>query len=83
MTFPPLGGIILLESELNTMKKMYNVNAPKQKSNKIKIDKKDLHLRNELHFMACQNSNVAYVAKDKSKVIPRKQKYKERFTNYE
>ena len=58
------------------MKKMCVVNQPKQKSNNIKIKREDLHLRNELHFMACQNSNVAYVAKDKSKVIPRKQKYK-------
>ena len=58
------------------MKKMYNVNAPKQKNNKMTIKSSDLKLRNELHFLACQNSNVAYVAKDKSKVIPRKQKYK-------
>lgn len=58
------------------MKKMYQTNVPKQKNNKMSIKVSDLHLRNELHFRACQNSNVAYVAKDKSKVIPRKQKYK-------
>lgn len=58
------------------MKKMYSVNAPKQKNNKMTIKSSDLKLRNELHFLACQNSNVAYVAKDKSKVIPRKQKYR-------
>ena len=56
------------------MKKMYQTNEPKEKKMVIKVS--DLHLRNELHFRACQNSNVAYISKDKSKMIPRKQKYK-------
>lgn len=54
------------------MKKLYIVNQPKQPTKKVIKAK----VRNELHFMACLNSNVAYVSKDKSKVIPRKQKYK-------
>lgn len=57
------------------MKKMYQVNEPKEKNNKITIKNSDLHLRNELHFQACL-SNIAYVAKNKKKIIPRKQKYK-------
>lgn len=57
------------------MKKMYQVNQPKE-NKKMTIKASDLHLRNELHFRACLNSNVAYVAKDKTKIIPRKQKYK-------
>lgn len=48
----------------------------KNKSFTIVIKKQDLHLRNELHFNACLNSNVAYVEKNKKKLIPRKQKYK-------
>ena len=56
------------------MKKMYQTAQPKDKKIIIKVG--DLHLRNELHFRACQNSNVAYISKDKSKIIPRKQKYK-------
>lgn len=56
------------------MKKMYNT-IEKKTANKIIIKSKDLKVRNELHFNACVNS-IAYVSKDKSKVIPRKQKYK-------
>ena len=47
----------------------------KIKSNKFTIKPQDLHLRNELHFQACQQTNVAYVSKNKKKIIPRKQKY--------
>lgn len=57
------------------MKKMYQTNQPKE-NKKMVIKVGDLHLRNELHFRACQNSNVAYIGKDKKKIIPRKQKYK-------
>ena len=66
--------IIFIESEAIAMKKMYQTKQPVNK--KIIITANDSKVRNELHFMACQNHNVAYVAKDKSKVIPRKQKYK-------
>lgn len=58
------------------MKKLHQVNAISKKDNSIKIKKEDIHLRNELHFRACQNNNIAYVSKDKTKIIPRKQKYK-------
>lgn len=60
------------------MKKMYSTNAPKSRADKMKMTIKidQTKIRNELHFLNCQNSNVAYVAKDKSKIIPRKQKYK-------
>lgn len=58
------------------MKKMYTTTQPKKDTNKMIIKASDLKVRNELHFKACQNSNVAYVSKDKSKVIPRKRKYK-------
>lgn len=47
----------------------------KKKSMTITIKAKDLHPRNELHFMACLMNNT-YIQKDKKKIIPRKQKYK-------
>jgi len=60
------------------MAKMYEVNQekfnkPKHKKIIIKLPK--VKHRNELHFMACKD-NVSYVEKDKTKIIPRKQKYK-------
>ena len=41
-----------------------------------KKNKKTPFARNELHFATCLASNVAYTSKDKTKIIPRKQKYK-------
>lgn len=57
------------------MKRMHNT-VTSQKSNKITIHVDKSKVRNELHFNACLNSNVAYIEKNKKKVIPRKQKYK-------
>lgn len=53
---------------------MYQVQQKQDK--KMIIKASDLKVRNELHFNNCLNKNVAYVSKDKSKIIPRKQKYK-------
>lgn len=58
------------------MKKMYNTTKPKAKNNRITISIDQSKVRNEMHFLNCLNSNVAYVSKDKKKIIPRKQKYK-------
>jgi len=63
------------------MAKMYEVNQekynqPKHKKIIIKLPK--TKVRNELHFMACRD-NISYVAKDKTKIIPRKRKYKENY----
>lgn len=57
------------------MKKMVQTLPPKNKKIIVKVEKPKL--RNELHFNACLNSNVAYIEKNKKKIIPRKQKYKE------
>lgn len=60
------------------MKRMYETQPTKKVNNTITIKASDLHLRNELHFQACLMNN-AYVQKNKKKVIPRKQKYKNIF----
>ncbi len=62
------------------MKRIYNTQKPKDNKIIITIDKKPK--RNKLHFQVCKNSNVAYISKDKSKIIPRKQKYKKSIDNY-
>lgn len=58
------------------MKRMYKTEEIKDNRIIISIDRSKLNKRNELHFAACQNSNVAYVSKNKKRIIPRKQKYK-------
>lgn len=62
------------------MKKMYSIDKKQfeKKEDKIVITKNDLHLRNYLHFQA-QLQNVSYLSKNKKKIIPRKQKYKEKY----
>ena len=65
------------------MKKMYNINPDSyNKSKKIIIKLPKPKVRNLLHLQN-QQSNMAYVEKDKTKIIPRKQKYKESFKDYE
>lgn len=61
---------------------MYQVDKKKfeKKKNTIHIGKPK-KVRNELHFMACRDT-FSYVAKDKKKIIPRKQKYKEKYLDY-
>lgn len=56
---------------INTDKNFYE-----KRSKKTIIKVEPSNKRNLLHFEACQNSNVAYVSKNKKKIIPRKQKYK-------
>ena len=56
------------------MKKMYNTSIKQDKKMVVKADTQKV--RNELHFLNCFNSNMAYVSKNKKRIIPRKQKYK-------
>lgn len=57
------------------MKKMHITSEPKTKKQNVVVKFGDLRLRNELHFQACLANNC-YVAKNKKRIIPRKQKYK-------
>lgn len=57
------------------MKRLYTVPQDKFKPKKNIIKLNPIKVRNELHFMS-QRDIPSIVFKDKSKIIPRKQKYK-------